>query len=85
MNPQNESYATTGSSENNQNENRSTIIAFVGSAIFALISYFLMTESHLADENYIVAFIKLLVISIFTAASCFYLFVVKVKAYYYEK
>ena len=85
MNPQNESYATTGSSENNQNENRSTIIAFVGSAIFALIAYFFMVESHLEDENYIVAFVKLLLISIVALGSCFYLFVKKVKAYYYEK
>ena len=85
MNPQNESYATTGSSENNQNENRSTIVAFVGSIIFAIVSYLLMSETHLADGNYLIAFIKMLVISIFIAASCFTLFVLKVKAYYYEK
>ena len=85
MNPQNETYATTGRSENNQNENRSTIVAFVASGIFAFISYLLMTECHLADGNYIIAFIKMLIIGIFAAAACFYLFVMKVKAYYYEK
>lgn len=85
MNPQNESYATTGSSENNQNENRSTIVAFVGALIFAFLGYLFMTESHLADGYYLIAFIKLLVISVFVAASAFYLFVKKIKAYYYEK
>ena len=85
MNPQNESYATTGSSENNQNENRSTIVAFVGSIIFALLGYFFMTESHLHDTVYIVAFVKLLLISIVVAGAAFYLFVRKIEAYYYEK
>ncbi len=85
MNPQNESYATTGSSENNQNENRSTIIAFVGAIIFALLGYLFMTESHKEDTYYFVAFIKLLLIAIFVAGTSFYLFVRKIEAYYYEK
>lgn len=85
MNPQNEAYATTGSSENNQNENRSTLVAFIGAILFAVISYALMVECHLYDGNYNIAFIKLLIIGIVAAASCFYLFVAKVKAYYYEK
>lgn len=85
MNPQNESYATTGSSENNQNENRSTIVAFVGAIIFAALGYLFMIESHKEDGFYLIAFIKLIVISLGVAASAFYLFVKKIKAYYYEK
>lgn len=85
MNPQNETYATTGRSENNQNENRSTVVAFVGSALFAFVSYLLMAECHLHDGNYIIAFVKMLLIGLFAAIACFYLFVMKIKAYYYEK
>ena len=85
MNPQNESYATTGSSENNQNENRSTIVAFIGAIIFAFLGYLFMVECHKEDGYYLIAFIKLLVIAMFVAASTFYLFVKKIKAYYYEK
>lgn len=83
MNPQNESYATTGSSENNSNENISTIIAFIFSALFALISYFLISECEAG--NYAIAFIKLFIIGLVVAASCLLLFILKVKAYYYEK
>ena len=85
MNPQNESYATTGSSENNQNENRSTLVAFIGAIIFALLGYLFMAESHLADGYYMIAFVKLVCIAVAVAVASFYLFVKKIKAYYYEK
>ena len=85
MNPQNESYATTGSSENNQNENRSTIVAFVFSIIFAFLGYLFMVECHREDGFYLIAFIKLLLIALAVAGGSFYLFVMKIRAYYYEK
>lgn len=85
MNPQNEIYATTGNEESNANENKSTLVAFIASGLFALIAYALMVECHLADGNYDIAFLKLLIIGVVALAACFYLFVMKVKAYYYEK
>ena len=85
MNPQNESYATTGSSENNQNENRSTIVAFIASIVFAFLGYLFMVECHREDGFYLIAFIKLFIIALGVAASSFYLFVMKIRAYYYEK
>mgnify|MGYP003343317008 CR=1 FL=1 len=85
MNPQNEVYATVGENNNNPNENKSTIVALVVSALVALISFFLMRETHLSDGNFNIAFIKLLVIAIVGAAASFMLFALKVKAYYYEK
>ena len=85
MNPQTESYATTGSSENNQNENRSTIVAFVFSIIFAFLGYLFMVECHREDGFYLIAFIKLLLIALAVAGGSFYLFVMKIRAYYYEK
>ena len=85
MNPQNESYATTGSSENNLNENRSTIVAFIASIVFAFLGYLFMVECHREDGFYLIAFIKLFIIALGVAASSFYLFVMKIRAYYYEK
>ena len=85
MNPQNEVYATVGESNNNPNENKSTIVALVVSALVALVSFFFMRETHLSDGNFNIAFIKLLVISIVGAVASFALFALKVKAYYYEK
>lgn len=85
MNPQNEVYATVGENNNNPNENKSTLVALIASALVAFVSFGLMRETHLSDGNFNIAFIKLLVISIVAAIASFSLFVLKVKAYYYEK
>ena len=85
MNPQNEVYATDGEQNNNPNENKATVVAFITSGLYALISYFFMTESYSHFENFYLAFIKLLLIAIAFFGSTTLLFVLKVKAYYYEK
>lgn len=79
MNPQNRLYQTTGKGDKNPNELKSTIIAFLASAIFAFISFFLM------KENINVVFVKLLFISLIFCAVRVYLFYTKIKLYYKEK
>ena len=85
MNPQNEAYATSGSDFNNPNETRVTIVAFVGSFALAALAYFFFDESKTLFNNYDVAFIKMLVLAVATFASSLVLFILKVKAFYYEK
>lgn len=85
MNPQNEAYATTGSDFNNPNETKVTIVAFVGSFVLALASYFLFVESTKLYDTYRVAFIELLCIASFLFAGSLLLFALKIKAFYYEK
>ena len=85
MNPQNEAYATSGSDFNNPNETKVTIVAFVGSFVLALVSYFLFKESQTHFMNYDSAFIRLLMISILAFAGSLSVFVLKVKAFYFEK
>ena len=85
MNPQNEVYATNGEQISNPNENKATIVGFVIAGAYALAAYFLMTESQHAYGNYVLAFIKLLLIAMVLFASMAVLFVLKVKAFYYEK
>ena len=79
MNPQNRLYQTTGKGDKNPNELKSTIIAFLASALFAFISFFLM------KENINVVFVKLLFISLIFCAVRVYLFYTKIKLYYKEK
>ena len=85
MNPQNESYATTGSDFNNPNETRATISAFIVSAIITLGFYFMLGESMNLYNNYVSAFIRLLVVSVFLFAGFLYLFIRKIQAFYFEK
>ena len=85
MNPQNEVYATTGSDFNNPNETKATIAAFIASIAIALIFYFMLTESYVLHGNYLSAFIRLLIIAIILFAGFLYLFIAKIKAFYYEK
>ena len=79
MNPQNEQYATTGGSVNNPNERKSTIFAFIISALVFVISLLLFTE------NISVAWIKLCAIGIAFAVFRVYLYFTRVKLYYAEK
>lgn len=79
MNPQNELYATTGSVDDNPNETFSTISAFVISALLAFLSYLLF------PEGLTKACIKLALIGLAFAIALIYMFVSKIKVYYYEK
>ena len=85
MNPQNEAYATTGNSFNNPNETKATIAAFVASFAIALVSFFMLSESFTLHENYYSAFIRLFVLSNILFAGFLYLFIKKIRAFYYEK
>ena len=79
MNPQNRLYQTTGKEEKNPNETKSTLIAFLASAIFAFVSFFLM------KENINVVFVKLLLISTMFCVLRIYFFYTRIKLYYKEK
>lgn len=85
MNPQNEVYATTGSDFNNPNEAKATVMAFIGSFVLTVVLYFMLVESMSLHENYLSAFIRLLIIAAFLFAGFLYLFIKKIQAFYYEK
>ena len=85
MNPQNEVYATTGSDFNNPNETKATIAAFIASFLIAIVFYFMLGESYQLHGNYLSAFIRLLIIAIFLFAGFLYLFIAKIRAFYFEK
>lgn len=83
MNPQNEQYATTGITIDNPNENKSTILAFILAAAFALITYRLLYESSLGG-SLTLGFTKLFGIGLIYAACTIYMFIKRIYAYYYE-
>lgn len=85
MNPQNEQYATIGEEISNPNENKSTIMAFVISFAVALVSYALFNESSAETGSFLLATIKILLIAIAYFAISLTMFLLKVKAYYYER
>ena len=85
MNPQNEVYATTGDDFNNPNEAKATVMAFIGSFVITFAFYFMLTESLRLYNNYLSAFIRLLIVAIALFAGFLLLFVKKIKAFYYEK
>lgn len=85
MNPQNEQYATTGEEINNPNENKSILIAFILSIFFALISYKLFNESLTFYNSFLMGSFKLMLLGLMVFGSTALLFVLKIKAYYYEK
>ena len=85
MNPQNEVYATTGNDFNNPNEAKATVMAFIGSFVLTVVLYFMLVESMSLHENYLSAFIRLLIIAAFLFAGFLYLFIKKIQAFYYEK
>nr|MCR5553762.1 hypothetical protein [bacterium] len=79
MNPQNRLYQTTGDVHKNPNENKSTIIAFILSAVFAFVCFLLMRE------NVNVVYLKLFFVSLIFLAVRIYLYVTKIRLYYKEK
>ena len=85
MNPQNEVYATTGNDFNNPNEAKATIAAFIASFAIAIVFYFMLTESYRLHGNYLSAFIRLFIIAAALFAGFLYLFIAKIKAFYFEK
>lgn len=79
MNPQNRQYQTTGMEQKNPNESKSTIFAFIISAITAFVCYFLI------KENISVMFVKVFVLAIAFFAVRLYFYLTKIKLYYKEK
>ncbi len=84
MNPQNEQYATTGDNIDNPNETKSTILAFIISAICALVAYKLLSEAVIIKDNINFGFVKMFIISLFFFIVSIVMFAKKVKAFYYE-
>lgn len=86
MNPQNEQYATTGEIIENPNENKSTILAFILSFAYALIAYKLLSEGSVSGkiDDLSFAMLKLMFISAVYFGSTLYMFIKRVKAFYYE-
>ena len=85
MNPQNELYATEGDMMNNPNELKSTVVGFIISAIVGVIMFLLLRETYNNRGSFDLAFVKLVAIAIAYSGAMILLFVMKVKAYYYEK
>ena len=80
MNPQIEMYATIGNNENNPNETKSTIMAFLISFAVAFMVFVFLKEK---DNNG--PYLKLLLIGIGFLILRGYLFLTKIKLYYKEK
>lgn len=79
MNPQNHIYATTGTHNNNPNETKSTIMAFLISALITFVFFFLVSENAGA------VYYKIMLISSLYLAWTSYMYVSKIKVYYKEK
>lgn len=84
MNPQNEQYATTGITVDNPNENFSTILAFIISILFAVISYKIFSEVNLYHWGMFAVGIRLMIVSGIFFGGILMLFIKRIKAYYYE-
>lgn len=80
MNPQYEIYATIGNDDNNPNEMRATLTAFLISFIVAVLMLLLIVEN-----ASITTYLKLLGISLAVLCYRTYLFFQNVKLYYKEK
>ena len=85
MNPQNEAYATDGTLEHNPNENISTASAFIASFVMAFVSFLMFKDSYKTFLNLNAAFIKMFIIGFIALGAMLFLFMKKIKAYYYEK
>ena len=79
MNPQTREYQTTGGSQKNPNELKSTVIAFLVSALVAFITFFLMSE----DVRKV--YLKLIIIAAIFFAIRVVLYCQRVRLYYKEK
>ena len=79
MNPQNQLYASVGSTVSNPNEMKSTVFAFLVSFLTAGVVFFLLYEG---EGN---VFIKLVLIAAAALAYRVYMFFTMLKLYYKEK
>lgn len=80
MNPQTELYATMGNTDNNPNETKSTLMAFLIS--FLVFGLFLLL---LIESDSVFTYFKLFMVAIVVMLSRLYLFLNKIKLYYMEK
>lgn len=85
MNPLNEQYATSGEVENNKNESASTLFAFVIAAVVALFSFFLFKESMYTVNSYALAIVKIFVLGLIMLSASVYMYIMRIKAFYYER
>jgi len=86
MNPQNEQYATSGEHINNPNETKATILAFAVSFLFSLIFLgFMIEEQVMPQTSFNLAFLKVMLIGAAFMGTAIYMFVAKIKAYYYDR
>ena len=79
MNPQTAHYQTTGTHSNNPNEAKSTIFAFLISAVFAYLTFFFIEESTIKVWSKLIIFAGIFFII------RLWLYVNKIKVYYKEK
>ncbi len=79
MNPQYEQYATFSEQSNNPNENKSAILTFLLSFVFALVVFLLM------GEGITKIWIKATIVSALIAGLKIFTFFLKIKVYYKEK
>ena len=79
MNPQTEQYVTTGTHVNNPNETKTTLIAFLMSAVMTFVFYFLISES----SKYV--FAKVLGIAVIYFGWNLYMYLSKIKTFFKEK
>jgi hypothetical protein len=85
MNPQNEQYATTGDQISNPNETKATIIAFIVAFLVAMVTLgFMIEEQVMPEVAYNPAFTKIMIIGAIFLGTAIYLFISKIKAYYYD-
>ena len=89
MNPMNEQYATTGVTIDNPNENKATLLAFVVSFAYAFLAFFFFYEagkgaSNLVANDFGSGVVRVALIGLVFMAALIYLFVAKVRAYYYD-
>jgi heme/copper-type cytochrome/quinol oxidase subunit 4 len=78
MNPQNRHYNTSGTTVNNPNETKSTIIGFVLAFVFAILVFLLFMES------VELAWIKVFLIAFVFMLMRIFLYIARVKIYYKE-
>lgn len=79
MNPQTEQYVTTGTHVNNPNETKTTLIAFLMSAVMTFVFYFLISES----SKYV--FAKVLGIAVIYFGWNLFMYLSKIKTFFKEK
>lgn len=79
MNPQNQHYQTTGSHNKNPNETKSTLIAFIASALFCFATFTFIQE----DPSTV--FLKTLLFTGIFFVIRTYLYFTRIKLYYKEK